>query len=261
MENANSKDYLEKIRNQVIDNLRHVNPAPSVQMADVPRESLGALNDEDEAELDDLDADENVDKRNTKRRMDQMVEKDGELSESEDEEMNEANGIRHLIPGRKKRDRTDYRNLDDLPDSGIDSGAGTPQQASSMSIADNNDADEDMADQDQQSNASGTRSSPVAEETNDVSMEDAGEAADGTVDAEVLPGVLQEETPPDSPQSEHPAAPTTEAEPSDAVTMTVAEENHSEEAKLEARAEGEAEREEENLAAEAATEAVAKAEE
>ena len=52
MDNANSREYLEKIRQQVIDNLKKTTFAPSVQMTDVPRDSL-AMNDEDEAALDD----------------------------------------------------------------------------------------------------------------------------------------------------------------------------------------------------------------
>ena len=57
MDNANSREYLEKIRIQVIENLKRTTFAPSVQMQDVPRDSL-AMNDEDEAAMDDLDEDE-----------------------------------------------------------------------------------------------------------------------------------------------------------------------------------------------------------
>ena len=53
MENANSPEYLEKIKNQLVENLRHTAHVPSVQMQDVPRHSLNAMSDEDDAELDD----------------------------------------------------------------------------------------------------------------------------------------------------------------------------------------------------------------
>ncbi|ROV93683.1 hypothetical protein VPNG_08860 [Cytospora leucostoma] len=91
MENANSTEYLEKIKNAVVENLKKT-AAPSVQMQDVPRQSLG-MTDEDEALLDDLDEDENKDVRMTQRRWDKHVSRDDEYEESDDEEMAEANGV------------------------------------------------------------------------------------------------------------------------------------------------------------------------
>merc|ERR1711939_299144 len=52
MDNANSKEYLEKILTQVLENLKRTAHAPSVQMTDVPRESLGM---KDEMNVDELD--------------------------------------------------------------------------------------------------------------------------------------------------------------------------------------------------------------
>ena len=115
MDNANSPEYLEKIKNQVIENLRRTAHAPSVQMTDVPRDPEG-LDDEADAILDDLDEDENKDHRYTKRRWDKYVEKDGELSESEDEEENETNGVRRQTHLPKRRNMMDYQNADAVPD-------------------------------------------------------------------------------------------------------------------------------------------------
>jgi histone deacetylase 1/2 len=221
MDNANSKEYLEKIRTQVIENLRRTTFAPSVQMTDVPRDSM-AMNDEDEAELDDLDEDQNPDKRSTQHRFNKYVEKPGELSDSEDEEMNEANGVRKQPGARKRRNRLDYRNLTDWNgDSGITSGAVTPQAASSIP---DNEVDEDLniedaepADKDEQRTISPANAangdmnvsaapSPKPAHEEDVTMEDVGvEAAqvvpDAGAAAAALPtiNVQQGVTPPDSP--------------------------------------------------------------
>lgn len=131
MDNANTKEYLDKIRVQVVENLKRTSFAPSVQMTDVPRDPLvEGMDDEADAILDDLDEDENKDKRFTKRRFDQYVEKPGELSDSEDEEENAANGIRRQPNALKRRDHVNYRNLD--VDSGLESGIATPAEASSV---------------------------------------------------------------------------------------------------------------------------------
>lgn len=139
MDNANTKEYLDKIRSQVIENLRRTGFAPSVQMTDVPRDPLiEGLDDEADAIMDDLDDDENKDKRYTKRRFDQYIEKAGELSDSEDEEENAANGI-HRQPGVvRRRNHISHRNLD-VTDSGLESGIATPREASVVP-----DQDEDM---------------------------------------------------------------------------------------------------------------------
>ncbi|PYH90527.1 histone deacetylase RpdA/Rpd3 [Aspergillus ellipticus CBS 707.79] len=137
MDNANTKEYLDKIRTQVVENLKRTAFAPSVQMTDVPREPLvEGMDDEADAILDDLDEDENKDKRYTKRRFDQYIEKPGELSDSEDEDEAAANGVRRQPGELKRRNQVNYRNLD-VNDSGLDSGMATPADASSI-------PDEDM---------------------------------------------------------------------------------------------------------------------
>ena len=100
-------------------------------MTEIPRDSM-AMNDEEEAEYDDLDEDQNPDKRTTQHRFDKFVEKPGELSDSEDEEMNEANGVRKQPDTRKRRNRLDYRNLTEWNgESTVTSRAVTPQAGSS----------------------------------------------------------------------------------------------------------------------------------
>ena len=66
MENANSPDYLEKIKLQVIENLKRTSAVPSVQATDVPRNPLidGMDSDAEEA-ADDEDQDANPDVRYT----------------------------------------------------------------------------------------------------------------------------------------------------------------------------------------------------
>lgn len=129
MENANSKDYLEKIKIQVIENLKKTAHAPSVQMTDVPRTTIMGGTDEDEAELDDLDEDENKDVRSTKRQWDQRITRDDELDESEDEEENRANGIRPQNGVSKRRNMMDYQTSNPVAsDVDMDSGVGTPLQ-------------------------------------------------------------------------------------------------------------------------------------
>lgn len=132
MDNANTKDYLDKIRSQVVENLKRTAFAPSVQMTEVPRNPLlEGMDDEADDVLDDLDEDENKDKRFTQRRFDQYVEKPGELSDSEDEEENAANGVRRQPDALRRRNQVNYRNLG-ATDSGLDSGMATPQEASSV---------------------------------------------------------------------------------------------------------------------------------
>lgn len=247
-------------------------------MQDVPRDSLG-MNDEDEAAMDDRDEDENPDRRRTQRRFDKYIEKDGELSDSEDEEMNEANGVRKQPGVRRRRTRRDYRNLNDFNDSGMDSNIATPRAGSSIP---DNDVDEDMnlddagpADADEvrsqspegvtngSAGLSGAQTSQAATEVADVQMEDAD--ADPAPEAvaeptDQQPEVRQEETPPDSPPAptQEATQPATETEAgSSNPEPTVKEETTAEDAVVEAQEEGMAEREEQNVKGEAAAEVAA----
>jgi histone deacetylase 1/2 len=108
-------------------------------MTDVPRDPLiDGLDDEADAIMDDLDEDENKDKRYTQRRFDQYVEKPGELSDSEDEEELAANGVRRQPGAVRRRNHITHRNLD-AADSGLESGIATPREASAVP-----DQDEEM---------------------------------------------------------------------------------------------------------------------
>jgi len=119
MENLNSKEYLEKIRTQVIENLSRTKFAPSVQLTDVPRDPEGFS--EEDGVLDDMEEDgEGADRRYPQRRWDQRVARDDELSDSEDEGMNgrRPNGI------KRRRNERNYRETGQQ--SGSASGVGTP---------------------------------------------------------------------------------------------------------------------------------------
>lgn len=216
MDNANSREYLEKILSQVLENMKRTAHAPSVQMTDVPRDSLG-LNDDDEAALDDLDEDENPDKRHTQRRSDKYVQKNGELSDSEDEDPDERQG-------RRRRVQANFRHIMDVGanDSGVEtgSGVGTPMQGSSVP----DDADEMNIDSVEQPVASPSPangpangsaavsnpqspSHPPAADDGDIEMEDAdvnGDAAPvvnhaAVPEEESTITVQQQRTPPASP--------------------------------------------------------------
>lgn len=84
--NLNSREYLDRIITKILENLKQVTFAPSVQMSDIPRQPMG-MTDAEEAELNDLDEDENKDIRNTQYRNDKMIAKDdGYVSDSEGED-------------------------------------------------------------------------------------------------------------------------------------------------------------------------------
>ncbi|TKW49474.1 Histone deacetylase RPD3, partial [Colletotrichum tanaceti] len=117
MENSNSYEYLEKIKAAVIDNLRHTQPAPSVQMQDVPRQPFGGMTDEEEAELNDMDEDEQPDERMTQRRWEQRTRNEAEFEDSDDEDMDEANGMTRPR-NAKKRTFGDFRQAEEEVDSG-----------------------------------------------------------------------------------------------------------------------------------------------
>jgi hypothetical protein len=124
MDNANSPEYLDKIRTQVLENLKRTAHAPSVQMQDIPR-SPADLDDEVDEEMDDADEDNNKDSRATTRQWDKRTDNGVEYSDSEpDEDTANDLGIRRQ-PGRnRRRNIMDYKNPY-AP--GDDSGAETPR--------------------------------------------------------------------------------------------------------------------------------------
>ena len=191
MENANSPEYLEKIKNQVIENLKRTAFAPSVPMTEVPRDSLG-MDEEDEAALDDQDEDENKDVRYTERRHDKQITHDADLSESEDEDMNERNGVRRQ-PGRpRRRNIMDYQNPHAVPDSGIDSGGmGTPEPSAARATED---VDDDVTMDTEATTAAADATNgrgengivPTNKEDNQMKMEEDAEEEQQAGDANVM---------------------------------------------------------------------------
>ena len=122
MDNSNNRDYLEKIKTQVIENLKRTAFAPSVQMTDVPRDPEG-MDEDAEAALDDLDEDQNRDSRHSRRQWDKYVERPDELSESEPEDDLDAKDPRKQGGRGKRRNFANYRNLNARPEA--DGGFGT----------------------------------------------------------------------------------------------------------------------------------------
>ncbi|KAG0302364.1 histone deacetylase, partial [Dissophora globulifera] len=77
MKNDNTPEDLHNLKAQIIENLRHIPCAPSVQMQEVPRDYTSS---------DDEDEDEDFDVRITRRMADSRIVPDEELSDSEDED-------------------------------------------------------------------------------------------------------------------------------------------------------------------------------
>ncbi|KAG5819477.1 hypothetical protein H9Q74_005264 [Fusarium xylarioides] len=150
MENSNSREYLEKITASVIDNLRQTGPAPSVQLQDVPRKPFGGMTDEEEAELDDLDEDENKDVRMTEHRWDKHVEHENEFEASDDDEMAQAHGATRQ--NGNKRTFTDYRKGEmeidsaDAPPAKVTNGASADEPAEEQAGEDAHDVNDDTID-------------------------------------------------------------------------------------------------------------------
>ncbi|KAL6714170.1 histone deacetylase [Lecanora helva] len=263
MDNANTPEYLEKIKIQVIENLKRTTFAPSVQMTDVPRDPEG-INDEADGQLDDADEDENPDSRYTKRRWDKYVEKDGELSDSEDEEENQANGV-HRQPNAPKRRRNmmDFQNPNAVPDDNVASINGSVNGVNSHMASDAERNGIGNTDESEIDNINGTRDeSPLSSgnRDEDIDMADDDAAAAPT---QVATDGPQEATPPDSPAgvAANPTAPADVAEEvgNDAVDEGDTHHEPGPDPDL-AKDEGRDEREHEDIAAEKTTEVVERSE-
>ncbi|KAL5612321.1 hypothetical protein BROUX41_000144 [Berkeleyomyces rouxiae] len=170
MDNANSPEYLDKIKAAVIDNLRHTAPAPSVQMQDVPRQPLGGMTDEEEAELDDLNEDLHKDSRMTQREWEKKVANEAEFEpDSDDEEM--AHGIGGPRPSVPKRTFNDYCN-DEMdvdssnatPANGADADDKSPKKTPVEALENSNedvDMDKDVPEEPESNNKASKGSTPV----------------------------------------------------------------------------------------------------
>jgi histone deacetylase 1/2 len=117
MENANSQEYLNKIRNAVVDNIRRTGK-PSVEpFMEIPSRALNrAMESDDEDEEDDLDADLNPDKRVTQRQRDQMIVADNEFDDMSDDEYKEGLGVRRQPGEIRRRGIMSFQNPDAAPD-------------------------------------------------------------------------------------------------------------------------------------------------
>ncbi|KAL8731220.1 MAG: hypothetical protein Q9181_004379 [Wetmoreana brouardii] len=280
MDNMNHREYLEKIQLQVIENLKRTTiHAPSVQMTEVPRDSMG-INDEDDAALDDLDEDTHPDQRKTKRQWDRYIERDDELSASEDEEENERNGVRRQPGMKRRRNIMNYQNPTAAPDDEeIVNGTVSPSGANGKDMANGGSAqDEDEIDNQSNSDLgedsdledgvpNGGSRPPVEAEDEDGDLEMADDAPthdNATNGARPHPAPAtaerQEATPPDSPPqiAAQAAAPTQQA--ADDIGNDAMDEGDTidaeEDAAAAAKEAGEAERDKEDVQAEKTTEVV-----
>lgn len=208
MDNANSPEYLEKIKTQVIENLKRTAFAPSVQMTDVPRDPVG-MDDEADAILDDEDEDEHKDERMTKRRWEKYVEKDGELSESEDEEMNQRNGVRQQSSKRKRRNIMDYQNPNAVSDDEDRTGGSARARSHDSGEVNGMNTAATNGSGLYDSNTPSPAGSQPSAEAEDTTMQDADAEVDEEEDHTTAEGTqpvveAQEATPPESP---HPVVP------------------------------------------------------
>ncbi|KAJ8109323.1 hypothetical protein OPT61_g7538 [Boeremia exigua] len=243
MENANSTDYLHKIKSTVIENIRKTGK-PSVEaLQPIPNNPLTRADDESDEE-DDLDIDMNADVRSTQRQQDRRIAHNGELYEdSEDEDYKNDLGVR-AQPGTKKR-----RNITDHPNPN----AAEPDSLDKLRALD--DLNGDSALSTRQTSPAGSATPAIAEqsleEDDDVEMGDA-EAATTAVPAAVDSTRSQSPTnnlaPPESP-SAAPAA----AVPAPDVEMASADEETKADI-AEEKQKGEVERDSENVKGEVRTE-------
>ncbi|EEY21183.1 histone deacetylase [Verticillium alfalfae VaMs.102] len=190
MENSNSTEYLEKVKAALIDNLRHTAPAPSVQMQDVPRQPFGGMTEEEEAELNDLDEDENADTRMTQDRWDKRVQNDAEFEESEDEDMDAANGMTRPR-GAKKRAFNDFSKGEEEANSTAPTpvnGTSAEETADAEPIEDADVTIEKPAEEDEpvekeaaaEKEATPKEDQPAVDGDGDVGMDDRADAAETT---------------------------------------------------------------------------------
>ncbi|KAK3393302.1 hypothetical protein B0H63DRAFT_443554 [Podospora didyma] len=181
MENANSKEYLEKIKISVIENLKKTVPVPSVQMTDVPRQGFGMSDDQDD-ELDDLDEDQNKDVRMTQRQWEKRVERQDEFEESDDDEMAKDNGVSRSA--HRRLQITDFRNpnaVDDADIMQVDSAMGTPvMKANDAPAVDNDDTmldetEELLVDGEEEAPEAATEVAAVSEATETTTVDNDGD--------------------------------------------------------------------------------------
>ncbi|OAL57487.1 histone deacetylase 1 [Pyrenochaeta sp. DS3sAY3a] len=246
MENANSHDYLHKIKSAVIENIRRTGKPSVDAFSTIPDNPLlnRSGDSEGEDEDDDLDADENPDVRVTQRQRDQQIEHDGELYDpSDDEDYKNSLGVRPQPGSKKRRHITDFPNPNSAPADDLDALEGLNGE-SALSTR-------------QPSAAKSRTQTPAvteqqADEDGDIEMEEPtvpATAATATSTRSQSPaGVV---TPPESPPTATTALAPTSAPAADVEMDDVA----TKEDISEAKEEGQAERDSENVKSEVKAEA------
>jgi histone deacetylase 1/2 len=250
MENANSHDYLHKIKSTVIENIRRTGK-PSVEaFTTIPGPTaINRMMDSDaEDEDDDMDADENPDVRVTQLQRDKQISHDADLyDESDDEEYKNSLGVRAQPGVKKRRNITDFPNPNAAPADDLDAMDGMEELNGESAVSTR-----------QPSAAAKSRTqTPAVEEQSgdedgDVEMDEPPAPAGATSTRSQSPaGVV---TPPESPPA---AAAASALAPTSAPTADVAMEGIDDDTKVaiaEAKAEGQSERDTENVKGEVRTE-------
>lgn len=132
MANANSQDYLDKIRNRLFENLRMLPCAPGVQMQTIPEDAI------------DVDMEEDDDKQNGEeprisiRSSEKRIANENELSDSEDEGDNRKNTQSHKKVKKTIKTESDSGNTkssDKNKDSGDSNGVEKTSSDASLSAS------------------------------------------------------------------------------------------------------------------------------
>lgn len=96
MENLNTPEYLNKCREQIIENLRNLQFAPNAPTSSIPDDAFDSSEDEGD-----------MDSRSTLKQKDQRIVPDDELTDSE----GEGDGRRNRT-SRRRRDKIESLTLD-----------------------------------------------------------------------------------------------------------------------------------------------------
>lgn len=247
MENANSHDYLHKIRSTVIENIRRTG-RPSVEAftsTGAAHPALARTMDSDgEDEEDDLDADSNRDVRATQLQRDKRIEHGNDYyDESDDEEYKNSLGVRAQPGVKRRRNITDYPNPNSAAHDDLDA-------------LDGMDTNGESAISTRQPSAVKSRTNTPAvgeqdaDDDGDIDMDEPDVSAAnvaGSTRSQSPAGVV---TPPESPPA---AAATTALAPTSAPTVDIAMEG-ADAVTLAAKEDGQAERDSENVKGEVRTE-------
>jgi histone deacetylase 1/2 len=249
MENANSHDYLHKIKSTVIENIRRTG-RPSVEaFTTIPLGLNRRAESDAEDEEDDIDADLNRDVRMTQRQRDKEIAHDNELyDESDDEDYKNSLGVRAQPGVKRRRNITDFPNPNAATAQDIDALNGTEEINDESAVSTRHPSA--VAKSRTQTPAAGEQS---ADEDGDVEMDepDAPVANATSTRSQSPAGVV---TPPESPPATAAAA---ALAPTSAPAADVAMEGVDEDTKeaiADAKTEGQSERDTENVKGEVRTE-------